>query len=313
MPDVNEFINRRQGKIEIAHFHTWGNIRVSATNFDTALRFQKAGKTGQKRHLQAEPPLDSPRGATYFIGMTETIQNLLERLCRAEDVVVSTGAGVSAESGVPTFRGAGGIWSKMKPEELASVDGFMNNPQLVWEWYQYRRDLTSKVSPNPGHRAIAQMEKLFPKFTLITQNIDGLHARAGSGNILELHGNITRNKCLKCKRPYRGEIDLEKGLPYCECGGMIRPDVVWFGEMLPQDILQRAFQATEEADVFFSVGTSTLVQPAASLPFMARRGGAYVVEVNIEPTGLTTIADLFLQGKSGEVLPRIVEELQSPA
>jgi NAD-dependent deacetylase len=250
---------------------------------------------------------------TYFIGMSETVQNLIERLRRAENVVVSTGAGVSAESGVPTFRGAGGIWSKMNPEELASVDGFMKNPQLVWEWYQYRRDLMGKVTPNPGHHAIAQMEKLFERFTLITQNIDGLHARAGSANILELHGNISRNKCLKCERPYRGEIDLEEGLPYCDCGGMIRPDVVWFGEMLPQDVLEKAFRATEEADVFFSVGTSAIVQPAASLPFMARRGGAYVVEVNIEPTGLTAVADVFLQGKSGEVLPGIVEQLQSPA
>jgi NAD-dependent deacetylase len=245
--------------------------------------------------------------------MTETIQNLLERLRRAENIVVSTGAGGSAESGVPTFRGVGGIWSKMNPEELASVDGFMNNPELVWEWYQYRRDLMSKVEPNAGHYAIAQMEKMFPRFTLITQNIDGLHARAGSGNILELHGNISRNKCQKCERPYDREIDLEKGLPYCECGGMIRPDVVWFGEMLPQDVLQKAFQATEEADVFFSVGTSVVVQPAASLPFMARRAGTYVVEVNIESTGLSDIADLFLQGKSGEILPEIVKGLQSLA
>ncbi len=245
--------------------------------------------------------------------MTESIDRLIERLRRAEDVVVSTGAGGSAESGVPTFRGVGGIWSKMRPEELASVDGFMNNPQLVWEWYQYRRDLMSKVEPNAGHYALARMETMFPHFTLITQNIDGLHARAGSGNILELHGNISRNKCLKCERPYGGEIDLENGLPYCECGGMIRPDVVWFGEMLPQDVLQKAFQVTEEADVFFSVGTSVVVQPAASLPFVARRAGAYVVEINIEPTGLTTVADLFLQGKSGEILPEIIKGLQSPA
>lgn len=245
--------------------------------------------------------------------MTETIQHLVDRLRLAKDVVVSTGAGVSAESGVPTFRGAGGIWEKMDAAELASVDGFMKNPQLVWEWYQYRRDLMGKVTPNPGHHAIAQMEKLIANFTLITQNIDGLHARAGSANLLELHGNIGRNKCLKCERPFTGEIDLEQGLPLCECGGMIRPDVVWFGEMLPQDVLEKAFRAAEEADVFFSVGTSAIVQPAASLPFIARRGGAYVVEVNIEPTGLTTVADLFLQGKSGEVLPRIVEKMQSPA
>jgi len=238
-------------------------------------------------------------------------ENLIDRLRQARKVVISTGAGVSAESGVPTFRGIGGIWSKMNPEELASVDGFMRNPQLVWEWYQYRRDLMDKVAPNPGHYAIARFEKRFADFTLITQNIDGLHARAGSVNILELHGNITRNKCLKCERPYAGEINLKEGLPYCDCGGMIRPDVVWFGEMLPESVLRGAFRAAEEAEVFFSVGTSAVVQPAASLPFMARRAGAYVIEVNVETTGMTPVADLFLEGKSGEILPRILEGLDA--
>jgi NAD-dependent deacetylase len=233
---------------------------------------------------------------------------IVERLGRSQRIVFSTGAGVSAESGVPTFRGAGGIWSKMKPEELASVDGFMKNPQLVWEWYRYRRELMSKVEPNPGHRAIAEFEKHYPEMILITQNVDGLHARAGSTAILELHGNISRNKCLQCGRPFEKKINLDEGLPLCECGGMIRPDVVWFGEMLPQDVLRRAFQAAEEAQVFFAVGTSAIVQPAASLPLIASRGGAFVVEVNVEPTGLTSTVDLFLQGRSGEVLPRILEK-----
>lgn len=233
---------------------------------------------------------------------------VIERLRRSQKIVFSTGAGVSAESGVPTFRGAGGIWSKMKPEELASVDGFMKNPRLVWEWYRYRRELMSKVEPNPGHRAIAEFEKHYPEMILITQNVDGLHARAGSTAILELHGNISRNKCLKCGRPFEKEINLDEGLPLCECGGMIRPDVVWFGEMLPQDVLRRAFRAAEEAQVFFAVGTSAIVQPAASLPLIASRGGAFVVEVNVESTGLTPTVDLFLQGKSGEVLPRILEK-----
>jgi NAD-dependent deacetylase len=242
--------------------------------------------------------------------MSDITNDLIERLSRAGKVVVSTGAGGSAESGVPTFRGKDGIWNKMKPEELATVDGFMKNPQLVWEWYQYRRDLMSKVEPNPGHYAVAEFEKIFPEFTLITQNIDGLHYRAGSGRILELHGNISRNKCLDCGKRYEKEIDLDEGLPKCACGGMIRPDVVWFGEMLPQDVLREAFTSTEAAEVFFSVGTSALVQPAASLPFMAKRSGAYIVEVNLEPTPLTSIADLFLQGKSGDILPRIVEALK---
>jgi len=237
-------------------------------------------------------------------------EQLIARLKNASKVVASTGAGVSAESGVPTFRGQDGIWNKMNPEELASVDGFMANPQLVWEWYQYRRDLMDKVEPNPGHKALADLEKMVSDFTLITQNVDNLHRRAGSSRILELHGNVTRNKCLACDKPYAEEIRLDKGLPYCSCGGMIRPDVVWFGEMLPEREIRAAFAAAEEADLFFSIGTSTLVQPAAALPFLARRNGAYVVEINIEPTGLTTISDLFLQGKSGEILPEIVRLLR---
>lgn len=243
--------------------------------------------------------------------MDERFNDLVVRLASARRVAVSTGAGVSAESGVPTFRGAGGIWEKMDATELASVDGFMKNPQLVWEWYQYRRDLMNTVAPNPGHHAIAELEHLLSDFTLITQNIDGLHARAGSVNILELHGNISRNKCLRCEQPFDHEINLAEGLPRCTCGGMIRPDVVWFGEMLPQEVIRQAFQAAEAAEIFFSVGTSTVVQPAASLPFLARRNGAFVVEVNIAPTGLTPVADLYLQGKSGEVMPRIVEGLRS--
>ncbi len=236
---------------------------------------------------------------------------LMARLGRARRIVVATGAGVSAESGVPTFRGAGGIWSKMNPEELASVDGFMRNPQLIWEWYQHRRALMSHVQPNPGHYAIARFEQLFPEMVLITQNIDGLHRRAGSTKILELHGNIARNKCFECSRIYEKEINPDDPLPHCECGGMIRPDVVWFGEMLPHDILQAAYDASERAELFFAVGTSAVVQPAASLPLVAARRGALVVEVNIEPTGLTPVADIFLEGKSGEILPLVVEQFEA--
>jgi len=246
--------------------------------------------------------------------MNEYPEILIERLKKATRVVVSTGAGVSAESGVPTFRGEGGIWNKMRPEELASVDGFMKNPKLVWEWYQHRRAIMNDVGPNPGHHAIAELENLFDDFTVITQNVDGLHARAGSSRILELHGNITRNKCFDCGAFFEQEIDPDDPeLPRCHCGGMIRPDVVWFGEMLPEMVLREAFTRTEQAEVFFSVGTSTLVQPAASLPFLARRAGAFVVEVNIAPTDLTSAADVFLQGKSGEVLPGLVERIRDMA
>lgn len=241
--------------------------------------------------------------------MVEIPNEVIERLRGASRVAVSTGAGVSAESGVPTFRGKDGIWKKMNPEELASVNGFMSNPDLVWEWYQHRRTIMHEVQPNPGHRAIAAFQNLFEDFTLITQNVDGLHARAGSTGIIELHGNITRNKCFTCNAIFEEEIDLNADLPHCACGGMIRPDVVWFGEMLPEDAIHGAMRAAEAADVFFSVGTSALVQPAASLPYIARQSGGYVIEVNVEPTGLTPVADVFLQGKSGEVLPVIIELL----
>jgi len=242
--------------------------------------------------------------------MIEIPEILIEKMLRSHRIVFLTGAGVSAESGVATFRGDGGIWSKMSPEELASVNGFMKNPQLVWEWYQHRRALMHDVSPNAGHYAITELGKMYPETVLITQNIDGLHARAGSTNILELHGNIGRNKCFKCGLLYEKEINPDGEIPYCDCGGMIRPDVVWFGEMLPKDVISSAFRAAEQAEVFFSVGTSAVVQPAASLPLIASHNEALVVEINIEPTELTRRADLFLRGKSGEILPRIVEELR---
>jgi NAD-dependent deacetylase len=229
----------------------------------------------------------------------------------ARSVAVLTGAGVSAESGVPTFRGEEGLWKKFRAEELATVDAFMRNPELVWEWYQYRRALMREVKPNPGHYALAEMENYFDDFTLITQNIDGLHRAAGSKNILELHGNIQKNKCFECGRSFAGEINPESGeLPLCGCGGKIRPDVVWFGELLPAKAINGGFEASGRAELFFSVGTSALVHPAASMPIQAKRSGAYLVEINLEPTPLTPVADCAFHGKSGEILPEIVEKLR---
>jgi NAD-dependent deacetylase len=229
----------------------------------------------------------------------------------AKKVAVLTGAGISAESGVPTFRGEEGLWKKFRAEELATVDAFMANPELVWEWYIFRRNLMSDVSPNPGHYALVEMEKHFDSFTLITQNVDGLHRKAGSENILELHGNIQKNKCFECGKPYSGPIEVEGGgLPICRCGGKIRPDVVWFGELLPAEAINGAFAASNEADLFFSVGTSALVHPAASMPMMAKREGATLVEINLEPTPLSDMADFTFFGKSGEILPLIVEKLK---
>jgi len=238
--------------------------------------------------------------------MIEVPPKLREILESSTRVAVLTGAGISAESGVPTFRGKEGLWSKFRPEELATVDAFMRNPRLVWEWYMHRRQLMSSVSPNDGHYALVKMEEGFEDFTLITQNIDNLHREAGSKRVLELHGNIKKNKCFDCDRPFTGEIDIDSGeLPCCECGGNIRPDVVWFGELLPQEVIHQAFIASESAELFFSVGTSALVHPAASLPLMAKRSGACLIEVNLEPTPLTDLCDFAFHGKSGEILPQL--------
>ena len=243
--------------------------------------------------------------------MIEISSELQKVLKSARRVAVLTGAGSSAESGVPTFRGEEGLWSKFRPEELATVDAFMQNPELVWEWYMHRRQVMSSVKPNPAHKALVEMEKLYDDFTLITQNIDGLHRQAGSKNILELHGNISLNKCFTCGRPFTKEIDLESNLlPTCECGGKIRPDVVWFGELLPPDALNEAFDASARAELFLSIGTSAVVHPAASMPLTAKRNGAVLVEVNLEPTPLTELTDWAFHGKAGEIMPAIVECLK---
>jgi NAD-dependent deacetylase len=234
---------------------------------------------------------------------------LINALKNARKVAVLTGAGISAESGVPTFRGEEGLWKKFRPEELANYDAFMRNPELVWEWYQWRRSMIYDIEPNPGHYALVELGKKYD-LTLITQNIDGLHEKAGSTNIIELHGNIRRNKCATCGRMYDGEISVEqKDLVKCRCGGNIRPDVVWFGEALPAEAFRNAFQAAETCDVFFSVGTSALVQPAAQLPLTAKESGAFVVEVNPDRTVITAYLDEHLHGPSGEIMPRLLEQL----
>jgi len=239
-------------------------------------------------------------------------ERLLEALSSATAVAALTGAGISAESGVPTFRGNNGLWKKFKPEELANFDAFIRNPDLVWEWYAYRKKLIAEVKPNPGHYALAEMEKLFQDFAVITQNIDNLHCRAGSRKVYELHGNIERNYCINCGRRYRNEeLTSTTSSPRCvDCGGLIRPDVVWFGELLPTEPWELADRASRNADVFFSIGTSAIVYPAASLPLVAKENGAYIVEINAEPTPLSDIAHESLIGKAGEILPRLVEAVR---
>ncbi|MDZ7331231.1 MAG: NAD-dependent deacylase [candidate division KSB1 bacterium] len=232
------------------------------------------------------------------------------KLKSAHTVVVLTGAGISAESGVPTFRGDEGLWKQFRPEELANFDAFIRNPKLVWEWYNYRKTLISQVNPNPGHYALVKLESMYDDFHLITQNVDNLHQRAGSKRIYELHGNIMRNRCVDCNKRW-DTIPHFNGaeLPRCDCGGLIRPDVVWFGEALPHQVLLDSFAAAESADVFLTIGTSAVVQPAASLPIEAKHAGAYVVEINTNPTAITNLVDEAIMGKSGEILPQLIERL----
>ena len=242
----------------------------------------------------------------------EISEKLLKILAKAKSVAVLTGAGISAESGIKTYRDPDGLWAKLSPAELASMDGFMANPDAVWNWYQQRKEIISTTKPNPGHFALAKMETMFPKFTLITQNIDQLHQAAGSTNVYELHGNIIQNHCNDCNTEFKEEIKLDnKQVPRCKlCGGMIRPSVVWFGEMLPEKVLLNAEKAARTCDVFFSVGTSAEVYPAGFLPVMAKQSGAIVVEVNPNTTTLSDSADYRLKDKSGVALPQLVEALE---
>ncbi len=229
-------------------------------------------------------------------------------------VCVLTGAGVSKESGVPTFRDKDGLWQKFKPEELANMSAFLANPDLVWDWYQHRRQVVREVKPNAGHEAIAAMQKFFRSFTLVTQNVDGLHERAGSSAVLEVHGNIMRSFCVSCKEFASAEF-LESlavagsGKALCPaCGvGLLRPDVVWFGEMLPAEVFSQAEAAARSCDLFFSVGTSGAVYPAAGLPLLARESGAYVVEVNPQATEISRYMNEVLLGPSAVVLPLLMQ------
>lgn len=233
---------------------------------------------------------------------------LVAALRAAQRVAVLTGAGISKESGIPTFREAlTGLWANYDPQELATPGAFRRNPKMVWEWYAARRAQIAEVQPNPGHAALAEMERHVTVFTLITQNIDGLHRKAGSRNVLELHGNIQRVKCLD--RGHHVETFDESGEvpPRCpQCGSMLRPDVVWFGENLPMGAIMGAVDAARNCELFFSVGTSGLVEPAASLPYEALQNGATVVVVNPEETPLCEHAGHVLRGPAGEVLPALV-------
>ena len=234
-------------------------------------------------------------------------QEVVRALREARHVVVLTGAGVSAESGVPTFRDAQtGLWERYSPQELATPEAFDRDPELVWEWYAWRRELVAGAEPNAGHRALAKLERHAPRFTLVTQNVDGLHRRAGSRNVIEYHGSLFRTVCRSEGAVVEGWSE-EQTPPRCpDCGDYLRPDVVWFGEMLPVAAIERSLVAAGECAVLLSVGTSSLVQPAASLPQEALLRGVPVVEINPEETPLTRRATYSLRGTSGSVLPELV-------
>jgi len=238
-------------------------------------------------------------------------RKLIEKLKNSKRLVFFTGAGISAESGIPTFRGENGIWNKLKPEELANFNAFMRNPQMVWEWYNHRKGIIHESKPNAAHYTIAEMQNNFEDVTVVTQNIDNLHRRAGSKKIFELHGNIERNFCVNCKKFHNEELDFSNGVPKCECGGLIRPDVVWFGEYLPGDQFNGGEKAAMNCDIFFVVGTSAVVYPAAGLVFTAKHSGAAIVEINLEETEISSQVDYSFFGKAGEVLPGILGEYLS--
>jgi len=252
---------------------------------------------------------------------------LIDAATRARDLlhdasaaVVLTGAGVSAESGVPTFRGPGGLWKEFRPEDLATPEAFARDPRLVWEWYAWRRTLVGACAPNAAHRALAEWALRSGKVTIVTQNVDGLHARAAreaAGEAdptvalpIEVHGSLLRDRCSGCdarSEPVTVDATSLATLPRCvRCGALLRPDVVWFGEMLDESVLARAGAAAATADVCLVVGTSALVHPAASLPLRTRAHGGVVIEVNPEETPLTRVAEISIRGTAAEIVPMLV-------
>jgi NAD-dependent deacetylase len=235
------------------------------------------------------------------------VDELRKIIANARRIVAFTGAGISVESGIPTFRGPGGLWRKFKPEDLATAGAFERDPKLVWEWYDSRRQNMLKAEPNRGHHALAELERRAPEFTLITQNIDGLHDRAGSRNIVKVHGDIWMLRCKVCGREREDlRTPLPELPPYCECGGMLRPAVVWFGECLPPGVWSKAEFAASRADVFLTIGTSAVVYPAAGLIDVAKMGRATTVEINPQPTSYSGELDYSLRGPAGEILPTLI-------
>jgi len=240
--------------------------------------------------------------------MEKEIEALKKILRNAEKIAVLTGAGISAESGVPTFRGADGLWQNYRTTELATPEAFSRNPELVWEFYNWRRGLISQVSYNAAHKAFVDLERKVPRFTVITQNVDGLHLLAGSKNLLEIHGNLWKVRCTECRRITIDHSSDMGRLPKCqECGGLLRPHVVWFGEALDRNLLLQAIEASRNCQIMLIIGTSSVVQPAASLALEAKSGGATLAEINLEKTPHSHFMDFTLPGKAGDIVPKLME------
>jgi len=238
----------------------------------------------------------------------EELLRTLRASLEAARIVAFTGAGISAESGIPTFRGPNGLWRNYSPEKLASPEAFLNDPRLVWEWYDWRRQIIHKAQPNPGHHALVEMERRArEQFTLVTQNVDGLHDRAGSRNVVKLHGDIWQVRCTGCGKGRHDErVPMDPLPPLCPCGALLRPAVVWFGETLPESAWEQAVEAARRARVFLVIGTSALVYPAAGLVQMARQSGARIAIVNPDPTPADELAEWVLRGPAGDLLPRLL-------
>jgi len=249
--------------------------------------------------------------------MEGQIEKLAQKIRPETRLTVLTGAGVSAASGVPTFRGPDGFWKKYRPESLATPEAFQRDPKLVWEWYDWRRQVLATTKPNRAHEVLAAWSRRYPNLTLITQNVDGLHERAGSADVIRFHGSIWEvlcwNRCSASPKRWRDErVPFPEIPPRCpHCNGLIRPGVVWFGEGIDPDVMRRSVEALD-CDIFFTIGTSSLVYPAASLVHEARRRGAYTVEINIEATATAGLLDLALRGPAEEVLDRVERFIAQP-
>jgi NAD-dependent deacetylase len=244
--------------------------------------------------------------------MSET--ECIDALSTAERVLVVTGAGVSAESGIPTFRGAGGLWEGHRAEELATPQAFARDPVLVWRWYRWRRGICMDAAPNPAHEVIAAMDAEYPEFLLATQNVDGLHPRAGSRRLVELHGSIHHSRCTECSDIARlpDEVEPEDApLPRCECGGLLRPHIVWFGESYWPGVLEKGLTAAETAQAALVIGTSAQIWPPIAIALHAKSRGAFLVDVNPAHTQVSAEADAWIEGPAGEVLPPLWEKVRA--